>query len=56
MPIGRAGHFGDFWGMDEGDISVSNCYIIPSGSWRDITREDLKILDFISPDIGPDPD
>ena len=57
MPIGRVGYFGECILMEEDDISVRDCFITPNmGNWRDHNRRQIKVLDFISPDIGDAPD
>ena len=54
MLIGRCGHFGEFVGVN--DIQVTNAYITPDGNWRNKNREFIQILEIETPDLGPDPD
>ena len=56
MLIGRVGHFGEYLAMDKFDTYISNAYITPNGSWRQDCREDIKILNLQTPNLGPDPD
>jgi hypothetical protein len=57
LPVGRAGHFGEFLPQDEDDIYVWNAYPVPiNKSWRDAPRINMPILQFASQNPGPDPD
>jgi len=57
LPIGRAGHFGEFCEMDKYDFSVVKASKVPvRKGWRDMDQEKIDVFQVISPDIGPDPD
>ena len=59
-PVGRTGHFGEFHPMDKFDFYEGKSYLVlPTQEWRQFSYDSnlkIKVIDIISPDIGPDPD
>ena len=53
MPIGKIGHFGEFY--QDVDICVHEAYKYQCYNEKDKPREYLKVVDFYVPDIGEEP-
>ena len=57
MPVGVVGWFGELNNLNETDFNVRDAYVIPEGqSWRTAPDINVKVLQIITPDIGPEPD
>ena len=54
--VGRVGHFGEMYAIDEDDITLTKCYVTPDGWRNNCRRENIEIVQISMPDIGPYPD
>lgn len=56
LPMAAVGHFGEIYHLDKYCFAIYDGYekiTLPNGRWQEKPK---KVLNIITPDIGPEPD